>query len=30
LFGVENYKPLKGLFDAFQKSNTQTLTLKQN
>ncbi|MFN6962496.1 MAG: DUF3857 and transglutaminase domain-containing protein [Pyrinomonadaceae bacterium] len=29
-FGVETYRPLKSLFDAFHKSNTHAVTLKQN
>ena len=29
LFKVESYAPLKGMFDAFQKSDSHTITLKQ-
>ncbi|MCD9189140.1 MAG: DUF3857 and transglutaminase domain-containing protein [Pyrinomonadaceae bacterium] len=29
LFGKEVYQPLKGLFDAFHKADTHTITLKQ-
>jgi hypothetical protein len=30
IFPVEAYKPMKKLFDAFHKSDTHTVTLKQN
>ena len=30
LFPVGSYQPLKGLFDAFHKADTHTITLKQN